>query len=98
MFAGILVNLEGSKLMTARADLVVPIVTSIAEVLAVDVAAMLVSSKTEPSKMEADKMEMSETQQPSASSSTDNTEVLGDQICLPVLVKISHFLQRLLCK
>jgi len=91
MFAGILVNLEGSKLMTARADLIVPIVTSIAEVLAVDVAAMLVSCKIEPSKVEADKMEMSETQQPSASGSTDNTEVLGDQICFPVLLKISHF-------
>lgn len=35
-------NLEGSRLATARGELVVPIVTAMSEVLAVDVAAMLV--------------------------------------------------------
>ncbi|XP_052816552.1 HEAT repeat-containing protein 3-like [Mya arenaria] len=44
--SGILVNLEGSQLTSARADLVVPIVTNVAEVLAVDVAAMLVPDGT----------------------------------------------------
>ncbi|XP_053391759.1 HEAT repeat-containing protein 3-like [Mercenaria mercenaria] len=39
--SGVLVNLEGSRLTTARGDLVVPIVTTMSDVLAVNVAAML---------------------------------------------------------
>lgn len=38
---GILVNLEGSRLSTAQGDLVVPMVTTLAEVLGRDVLAVL---------------------------------------------------------
>ena len=40
---GVLVNLEGASLSAAKGDLVVPIVTWLAEVLSQDVTAMLVA-------------------------------------------------------
>ena len=46
---GILVNLEGSKLSTAHGDLVVPMVTTLAEVLGIDVLAVLLQNNAEVS-------------------------------------------------
>lgn len=42
-YAGVLVNLEGSGLASAKGNFVVAIVTSVAEVLSRDVAGMLVA-------------------------------------------------------
>jgi hypothetical protein len=50
---GVLVNLEGSQLSSARGDLVVPIVTTMSEVLGVNVPAMLIPVDTEVSDMQA---------------------------------------------
>ena len=42
---GVLVNLECSRLSTAQGDLVVPMVTTLAEVLGIDVLAVLLHSE-----------------------------------------------------
>ena len=84
--AGVLVNLEGSRFSSARGDLVVPVVATVAEVLGVNLAAMLMAlhnnNKQGHQGDEASNMEASGGGSPATEEKYSN-KVVSLSVCYP---------------